>query len=387
MSAFLFAKQIVDMLYQFKFLDYILVVLALTFLLVGIVKTKWTPRALRWIDFLVLGLAILDVIAFLQNIKEGYEAFFKVLSAYMIYFLGRICYHWIWDKKQALVISSYVVIYANFIYKLIRVQGRLFSGITNEGEFYLYKTDMAYGMITAAIIILFLGKRIWEKWLTAILVAGYMVFSSGARMQWFCLLVIYILTAMYLYEYKKEKEIRLGWKQILLFLGISAICFVGLITLLSNEVVSTKIGFYAFDFSEGIFTERNTHSRFLAWPMIIENVNQSPLLQVLFGHEWYGERALLHAAEYQIDDSHCMYIKLLYSTGYIGITAFVAFWITIFVYFYKTKERKLYYVAFGFMMLFLMSGISISSVVFTQMTWFPFLFAGMIVSERYESSH
>ncbi|MCQ2520935.1 MAG: O-antigen ligase family protein [Lachnospiraceae bacterium] len=368
-----------------------MVIFAIVLCVAYLVRKDFSLKKLKWIDGIVLAMALLAFVTFLRF--PGADTFpylCKCLSAYLVYFLGRFGYMHIEKCTKGIVWSSYGILYANFIYRIITQKGLIFK-ITNEGELYYYKTDMAFGMIMAAIFIFFLGKRVIEKYISVFFVLPTMVMFSGARMQWFCLAAFYLLVILYMVEKKKGKAIRLGWKKVLIFLGVAAALFVSMIALLSNEKIAGALNFRTFDFSEGIFSETNTHSRGKVWPYIISQVNQADLPDKLFGQKWNGESTLLSEyrqatgeAVFEIHDSHNMYIKLLFSTGYVGLVLFIVFWITIFVYYYRAENRKMYYVSFATALLFLMSGISISAIVLTQMSWFAFLYAGVIVSERME---
>ena len=90
MTLFLFLKQIVDMLYQVQLLDYLMVCLVLVMLLYQVALVRPDIRKNSTVaDGLIIALGILLTITFARDI-HGYGIYFKVLSAFMMYFVGRI---------------------------------------------------------------------------------------------------------------------------------------------------------------------------------------------------------------------------------------------------------------------------------------------------------
>lgn len=382
MAIFLPAKQFVDLLFQFQWLDYLMVIFALFLIICAFTKGEWSLGKLIWPDFLVLSLAFLSLTSFAQDISS-YQTFFKVLSAYLLYFTGRICYGSAIKYTHFCSHASYIIVWMNFIHKLIRNHWNLFARPDNSGEFYYYKTDMAFAMILCAIFITLYGKRILERFLTVLLIIPYMVFSSGARMLWFGLILVYAILGLFLIETKTKRELRPSPKNITIFLGICVILISLFLLIVSNKSIHEKFDtrFY-FDFSEGIFTENNTHGRMRSLPAIWNLIHRGPIVQTLFGHSWDGEVATLVQNNIPVADCHCLYLKYLYTNGYVGLITFLAWCGIIFQYANKQTNRKLYYNLFGILSLFLITGISVSAINMTQMSWFPFLFAGMCVTSE-----
>lgn len=382
MAIFLLLKQFVDLLYQFQWLDYLMVIFALVLTVYTLIKDNWSLKNLVRVDFLILVLVILSFTSYLQDISS-YQTFFKVLSAYLLYFTGRICYIRTLQYTPICSYASYFIVWMNFIHKLVRNHWNLLARPDNSGEFYYYKTDMAFAMVLCAIFITLYGKRILEKCFTVLLVIPYMVFSSGARMLWFGLIVVYVILGLYLVEQKSKKELHLSPKNISIFLGVCVALVALFLFLVSNKTIHERFDtrFY-FDFSEGIFTETNTHGRMESFPVIWNLVNNGSIFHTIFGHPWNGEVATLVENGIPVPDCHCLYLKYLYTNGYVGLLTFLTWCITVVLYADKQSNRLLFYALLGVLSLFLVTGVSVSAITMTQMGWFPFLFAGTCVSNR-----
>ena len=103
MTLFLSAKQIVDLLYQFKFLDYLMVIFALGLIVYKAIKeykaseensfASFTVKAVKGhfclSDALILTLAILTGLSLLRNL-DGFPEACAIESAFLVYLLGRV---------------------------------------------------------------------------------------------------------------------------------------------------------------------------------------------------------------------------------------------------------------------------------------------------------
>ena len=90
MSVFLFVKQFVDMLYQYHTLDYVMVIWVILLLAYQIALVRPDIRRRFMVtDGVVAVLGLLLTATFLRS-GSGYQIFFKVMSAFLIYFVGRV---------------------------------------------------------------------------------------------------------------------------------------------------------------------------------------------------------------------------------------------------------------------------------------------------------
>ena len=80
-------------------------------------------------------------------------------------------------------------------------------------------------------------------------------------------------------------------------------------------------------------------------------------------------------AEYSIQS---LYLKIYYTLGYVGIG--LSLLTSILYYVMRVEDRKTFYLAVILAILLLGSGVTVNSMESTQMSWFPMLFAGMVIS-------
>lgn len=219
MTVFLFLKQFVDLLYQFQWLDYFMVLFAIVLLSYKFIMISKKNGIIFWgksicfVDVCVIGLAFSFFLAFIHN-TGGYSNFVKAESALLIYFFGRIWFQEINQRKNVLAIAGYLIIYANFIYRLYEYKFRLFNKelfnqYLNSGELYFYKTDMAIGMMIALLFVYLYGKNSFFKWFTIGPVCAYMVFYSGARMGQIIILVEYLCIVLFEVHKKIKKALKI----------------------------------------------------------------------------------------------------------------------------------------------------------------------------------
>ena len=377
MSVFLVLKQLVDMFYQYQILDYGMVLLATGLLFYKIYKEKYSLRELNYVDITILLLCAVFTMAFLRNM-EGYKEYFKILSGFLVYFLGRVYYNEIMNKGRLLAASSYVVVYANFAYRMVRQDFQLFLDASREtelnlGEFYYYKADMGVAIIIAVIFIFAFSRIKWLKWITIGIFCPYMVFYSGARMQQVILGIVYFIIILNLIENKSGRHFNLDWKMVIgtfvvLLLGVAVLAILPKI-----PAFRAKFGAnFGFDFSQGIFSERLMHSRQTIWGDILKYFHAQPFVSKLLGIDLISES--LHNSANRA--SHCTYIRILYATGYLGFILFTALIIEALCIVNKVKNRVLFYIVIELWAMYLLNGISLAAIDYTQMSWFPMLFLG-----------
>ena len=376
MNLFLFLKQIADMLYAWQFLDYGMVLFAGFMLVYQVILVHSSPKNLVHADYMVLALVVLATISCLIT-PEGYDVYFKVLSAYMLYFVGRVYAERIEECTSAPVWGAYLVIWLNFFHRVWRYKG-LFQHMDNNGEFYYFKTDLTFGMLTGVIFITIWGKNRILKWVTIALVVPYMTLYSLSRSGWAMIVPLYFLLLCYLIE--KYRGERLKVSPRLLLGGVFAVVLMILLAITYYAMLLPELNLASlqehFTRTRGVL-----HTRGEIWPILWENLLHMPWLNRIFGAGWVGDTLLLLHYDKPANESHSLYMKLLFSTGFLGIAVFATFSVFLFLLIRKMKNRELFYLLCGFWFLFLGFGITYSSITSVQMSWFPFLFAGMAVSE------
>lgn len=381
MPIFLFCKQIVDVLYQYKILDYGMVLFALILILYKIWKDKLYTNIREFIslaDVIVLVLMVVYVMAFLRY-PSAYGTFFKVESCFFIYFLGRVYGEEIMKHGKLLAIAGYIVVYANLIYRFYQFGFKFFvTGpevvLLNLGGLYYYKTDLAIGMIIAVLFIYMFSENRWLKWITVLPICGYMVFYSSARMPQLIMVAEYILILFCELEKRTRFELKITPKFIKVVTGIVFSLMIAFFVVLQFFPFEKVEAGLKMDIGLGSTIENMMHSRHIVWWDILKYFSEQSFLTRVFGIDLATE--YMHNAENI--RAHSAYIKQIYATGYIGCSMFLMFVSSVLLQLSKGKNKKTVYISLVLWMMFLGTGLTIESLEATQMSWFPMLFAGIL---------
>jgi len=365
MTIFLFAKQFVDMLYQYQILDYIMVVLVFLMLIYQVALVRPDIRShFMLTDGIILLLGGFLTITWIRS-GSGYQAYFKVLSAFLIYFVGRIYYDRIKECYGTLVFSSYVIIYLNFIKRIATFGMDLLKVKDAGGDFYYNDTDMAFAMILAMVFIAMFGRNSVRKLITIFLVCPYMVFWSDAGIQMALIWAVYAVMAIYVSELVLRKKKLSGALLSIIIAGLLLIVFILYVPVLGLGNQQTVVEL----FSHRLFDNDNMYGRYFEWSNVLEISSKQGMFSKLFGTGM--------GADLKIQS---LYIKIYYSLGYVGLALTLLTIISIMYYVVKIKDRKTFYLAVIMAVLLLGSGVAINSMESTQMSWFPMLFSGMVIS-------
>lgn len=365
MSFFLFVKQIVDMLYQYKFLDYIMVGLVLLLLVYQTALVR--PDLRRWYtkaDLIILLLGTLTTIGFLKT-PVAYENYFKVISAFLMYFVGRIYYDRIQECYGALVSGAYLIVYLNFLKRIQHFGWDLLKVKDAGGDFYYYDTDMAFAIILAMVFIAMFGKNTVIKYLTIFAVCPYLVFYSDAGIQKILMLAVYAIILVYLTELVFRKQKLTSIVLTLMIIGMIAVVITIYLPVMGVENKELILGL----FNNRLLNNSNMYDRYTKWENILSIFHQKGIGERLFG-------AGLDAGI----PIESLYIKLLYALGYVGVLLALLLigYITYCVV--KIEDRKTFYLAVIMAVMLMGTGVTINSMECVQMSWFPLLFAGMVIS-------
>lgn len=383
MNVFLGLKQIVDMFYQWQFLDYGMVLFALCLIVFYSLKNKkylqFKERVI-WVDYIVFGLMVVYSISFVRNLSF-YGTFFKVESAFLLYFLGRIYGKKLFTHGRILAIISYLIVYSNFIYRFIEFGCRFTVGIgeeglLNSGAFYYYKTDLAVALLLSIIFIYFFGKVTILKWFTIFPVVGYMIFYSGARMEMAVLLVIYLVILLHALLSRFQKQYILGKKTRIIIYVLLSVLVIGLfigIQWLPYESYEFKV---VDENGNATILEKIFHSRHVIWWNILHYFSDQSIVTRLFGIDLGSE--CMHSIVG--DRAHSLYVKQIYAIGYVGCLSMTLFVASILAKVGRCVERRNAYMVLCLWVMFLLTGVSIESIELTQMSWFPMIFAGALLS-------
>lgn len=365
MTFFLFAKQLVDMLYQFHTLDYMMVILVFLLLIyqIALVRPNIRKRFMLT-DGIIVALGILLTITFLRS-GNGYQIYFKVMSAFLLYFVGRVYYDRIKECYGVLILSAYLVIYFNFFARIYHFGSALLNVQDAGGDLYYYDTDMAFAIILAMVFIAMFGRNTIFKLFTIFLICPYMVFFSDAGIQMVLMIAIYAVMAIYLIELIANNKKLTGVLLTIIVLGLLGIVAVIYMPVLGYANTDQIVNLFDGRF----FNNSNMYSRYTEWKMILESCMEEGMLSQLLGSGMgAGERI------------QSLYIKIFYSLGYVGLLLVLLLIVSIMYYATRVDDRKTFYLTVIMAVLLLGSGVTVNSMETTQMSWFPFLFSGMVIS-------
>ena len=365
MSFFLFVKQFVDMLYPYQILDYGMVILII--ILLGYQIALVRPNIRKYFgstDAIVLMYGILLTFSWIRS-DGGYQIYFKVLSAFLLYFMGRIYYDRIKECYGALVLASYAIIYLNLGKRIWNFGMKLWLVKDAGGDFYYNDTDMAFAIILAMVFVAMYARNSVIKLLTIFVVCPYMVFFSDAGIQMALMLAVYVILGIYVIELVLRKQRLSGILLTVMVVGLLVIVIL---------LYAPVMGRIAPDRVVGLFTSRffdmgNMYSRYGEWMQILDKCSEGSVLQYIFGSN-LGAKVIIRS----------LYIKIFYATGYCGLLLTLLAIVSVMHYVIKVEDRKTFYLTVIMAILLLGSGVAVNSMESTQMSWFPMLFAGMVIS-------
>jgi hypothetical protein len=365
MTIFLFIKQFVDLLYNWKWLDVAMVLLVLGML--GYQYLLVRPdikKEFRTADAVVLGLVLLSTISFFRDVS-AYQAYIKVMSAYLLYCMGRLYYDRILECDDALSLSSYLIVYINFIHRLVTFGAGFLQVRNADGDLYFYDTDMAYAMILAFIFIAMFARNSLFKLFTMVFVCPYMIICSDAGIQTILFFVIVLILLMYVLEValKKKKAAMVGLGLLIAGLLV-AVAFV-YAPLLTKDTTGT----WAIFGNNSALNVANMESRYADWQGVFDIRKPESVLEILFGISFNTHLPLMS-----------LYLKAYYTVGVVGLLLGIALIVQVFVAASKGEDRKSFYITVMLAILMLGSGVTFNTMESVQMSWFMMLFAGMVIS-------
>ena len=365
MSFFLFAKQFVDMLYPHQILDYLMVILVVILLVYQTALVRPDIRSHFGItDGIILLLGILLTITLFRS-QGGYQTYFKVMSAFLMYFVGRIYYDRIKECYSALTLASYLIVYLNFGHRIWNFRGHLLQIKDAGGDWYYNDTDMAFAIVLAMVFIAMFAKNTIFKLVTIFLICPYMVFYSDAGIQMVLMIAVYVIIGIYILELIIRNRKVTG-----VLLSIMVLGLLGIVVLVYAPVLGIGQQEGILNLFTGRFLDQgNMYSRYVDWDQVLTRCRQEHLLTQVWG--------VGMGAEYSIQS---LYLKIYYTLGYVGIGLSLLTIISILYYVMRVEDRKTFYLAVILAILLLGSGVTVNSMESTQMSWFPMLFAGMVIS-------
>lgn len=335
MSLFLFAKQIVDMLYNYKILDITMVFCAVIMCIYQIALIRPPVKELLYkADCCMIAETIL-LTGTLLRFGRGVEEYAKIMSAFLLYFLGRICYERIGECYHALVMASYINVFCNLFHRVFLHGDSIFQLKNAYGDFYYDDIDMAFAMILSMTFILMYGKNHLMQLFVVFIACPYMVWFSKARIFIGLFLVIYFLYACYQFEKVLKKEM---FKKLIMKVSIVALG-AALIFLMINGI------------------------------------------KICIGGQLSVDSLLGTGIAYRVGIDQ-LYRNVNYTVGIAGSMIAILFLFFVLWKAEKCANRKLFYMTIALLIPMLVFGLCRSSIDRTQMCWFAMLYMGMLQSDK-----
>lgn len=375
-----FLKPLFDMLWQFKVLDLILILLLLAFLLPRILYVKLSITYLLLITF-----SLFIFRSFLaQPDSSTVLVFVKILSAFLMFFAAQFNKNI--DKTINLIEKSYIIPIVYVLTLFVLGKGFVYWGnaLTFVGP-YFYKTDLAIAIVLSVI---FFRSVLYKKtnrllkfcaFLYIFAIVPYLILEANSRMFLIILGIFYIIIIT---EYAKNqpKKISKGFIRILVFASV--------LSLVAGYSVYDKYlkpdNALEIDLSvSNIFSLSNTQGRSGIWTAEFEHFSQGHPFYLLFG---YNINKDIEFNTYSANgfDAHNTYIKILVNFGIFGL---LTYFIILFLIYRKILSMSKLSVNINkhhlttiqmIFVFFIISGFSQSNIAYTQSSWYAFYFMGLI---------
>lgn len=369
MNLILLLKPIADMLFEYQVLDIILVLGVIIVTLSRIKSTK-----MRWalLDTIIVILGFLFFLSYLRD-TNGVNTFVKIESGFLLYFAGRMTYSKA-IKNQKYLMWGFLIVLLITAFSFINKSGFIVWGRVNTFRgYYFFKTDLAAAMAQLFAIFAIIKKRSYINY--AILgISSYFVFISNARMYYFVIVILVLFFFLYLREEIYQVRLRINTKLMLLGIAVLIGMLFGLNYL--NQMLGEEYLLIEFQSSSDLVGNANTQGRSVAWENILEHFFNQP-----FWDRFWGLDLISDEKVGIICNSHNLYIKVLYSTGYLGCSIFILYIIRIIQAINNTQSAELYYLTLSFFAIYILSGISYITIESTQLTWLFMYYIGACQSE------
>lgn len=378
----IFLKPLIDMIWQIKAVTLIMVIMSFVLLFKSLKRVK-----VDFINIIVFWLMFQSVVSLLNNLSNNNMiAFIKVFSNLIMILIGRDNYEKNKEISNLLCKSFVLVLITNvIIIALGKGQIQWGNSLTLKGIYY-FKTDFALAIMQIFIFFRYIPDK--YKFIRRIImyfICPVLILLSNARVY---LIVIIIELACSYVEYLETNNKINKFKIDIKTIAIGVI-FVYSGILMVSELGKTELfkslNLISFDMNAkdgGLMSESNTQGRDVIWEGILNGISNEPVINKVLGIDYVSDKTMND----KFADSHNTYLKILFSFGYLGC---ILFGILIFVsmmYVNREENKKLKFTYIMLLVSYIVSGISYSSIVFTQQSWIFFLYLGMIVRYKNENN-
>lgn len=364
-----FLKIIFDMFYEAKILSMVIMAFAFFLCFVKIIRLK--KFIIKKEDVLVFLIFCLFTVSFIKAPGE-YTDYIKIVSSLSLYVLGRTYVKntdQVWDT---IAVTLYLVFIINAVVCLFG-GGQLLWGHANTIRgLYFFKTDFAVVLMFFIISAIYGEKKIINK--ISVPLAIILIFFTNARIAYLSVLLLLMLY----YQYRTDRLRKLMSVRTVFLLGAAMIIALIGMRLLANADFFRRMGFISFEVNnlEDLMSSENTQGRNTIWSMLLSAFGNEPLINRLFGAGMDFNR--IHGIAGLSE--HNTYIKVLLNTGYVGLFLFVVFIFSVTLKIGRTKDRRLMFYSLSIWLVFLMTGITVPTIIYTAYSWLPFYVVGSIIS-------
>lgn len=391
MYIFLFLKQIVDMFYDYIWLDVALAAVAVVLIIYQLRMLRPDSddkvsfiKSIRLPDMCLLGIFLIYSAHFIWAVRAGSYislevaglfSFAKVASAFLLYTIGRLASKRVTEATGALVGSAYIVVYVNLIIRIIRYGANgsfdTFLHTSNtDGLIYYFDTDLAYAMLLALVFIAMYARNTVCKFITIFAVCPFMILHSDADIQKYLMIAVYVILFLFMSERAVKKRKFSDFILPVFILGLLAVITVLVLPIFTGKNYSSFTNMLS-----GVIDTYNFSGRYISWIELWQSTAGMNVMSVLFGiNNSYGVGV------------GNQYLSIILSLGVVGLVLALGFIISVAIDAVKIEDRKTYYVTVMLAIIFLGTSIVVNGMNYTQLSWFPMLYAGMAACGKAKKS-
>lgn len=340
-------------------------------------------------DILISVLFILFSISYLKNINSVSTTYYvKIISNFVLYFLGKYCFI---NKNFKILSFSYLIVLTFSFCLFVVGKGYIYWGETKTfvGTYY-FKTDFALAMFQCFVFLrlyLYQKKLLYQiiSIISIFIIIPILIFFSNSRA--FLLIYSISIIVFFMEILKSHKELMKNFCRVIKLLTplfvITIICIVYFLLTRPSSLV-TENHFLIFEFSKASANlGYNFQGRNVIWYELLLKFYHSSRINRIIGIDLSSAFVMVNK---ELFDTHNIYIRMLYSTGYVGLTSFIAFLLVMMKRIHRyNSDIKIKYTCIYLILCYILSNISVDSIIYTQQSWVFFFFMGLIMNKTNKS--
>lgn len=363
------AKVVADMFPAFALLDYFILGVSIVLVI------AYAKSGLRLKVSLIDGCSIFMLTLIALNAVEdtaGVTIAIKIASAYLMYFLGRLCWRSFDFLLRCLWYSVCAVVLINFTLLIAGSGFQVWGASHTFSGMYYFKTDLASAMCCAVIVAIFGRMGSLRARLVITTMAVLLLILSNSRMYY---IILVVLVAMMIASYRGMR-FGLGF---LVAIALALVAAIFILRFLGESTLFRQMGFISFQFDslEDLFNDANTQGRNVVFAEQLKLVLESPIENQLFGNGFSGGNVLVNGVYY---GQHSLYVGMLYNLGWIGMLVSLAMVAAGLFMAGRIEDEKTSYCIVAFLLTYLLAGISVDVAQYTATSWIPLSLVGCSVS-------